>query len=258
MKSPAFQFYPSEFLADENVAMMSNREVGCYIKLLCYCWREGSIPSEIEKIAKLCGEDSSAMAQLWLSLSSCFSSAITSHGSAIDSHPRLINKRLEIERKKQEEHRKERSESGSRGAKSRWSKELSNHGSAIAQPMAQPMANDGSASSTAVVTDKEKEKVVKKEKEKVDGSDDAWLESLQASEPYQRINVRMEHRKAEIWCQSNRRLCSRRFFLNWLNKVCPVQVSASQKASPSLQIPPIQKQSPGELSPREMEELKLK
>ena len=35
-KSPAFQFYASDFLVDENVNLMSNREIGCYIKLLCF------------------------------------------------------------------------------------------------------------------------------------------------------------------------------------------------------------------------------
>lgn len=37
MKSPAFQFYAAEFLADENVVLMTNQEVGCYIKLMAYC-----------------------------------------------------------------------------------------------------------------------------------------------------------------------------------------------------------------------------
>ena len=63
MKSPAFQFYAAEFLADENVVLMTNQELGCYMKLMCYCWREGSIPSEIPKIAKCVGR----IAQLWLS-----------------------------------------------------------------------------------------------------------------------------------------------------------------------------------------------
>ncbi|CAB4216076.1 Protein of unknown function DUF1376, partial [uncultured Caudovirales phage] len=122
-KSPAFQFYAAEFLADENVVMMSNQEVGCYIKLMAYCWREGSIPSDIPKIGKLCGEDGLVMAQLWLSIGCCFSSASTSD--------RLIHKRLENEREKQEKYRAERSESGKKGAKAKWNNDLVNHGSAI-------------------------------------------------------------------------------------------------------------------------------
>ena len=72
MTSPAFQFYPAEFLADENVVLMSNQELGCYVKLMCYCWREGSIPSDVQKIARLCGEDGLAMAELWTAIRPCF------------------------------------------------------------------------------------------------------------------------------------------------------------------------------------------
>lgn len=143
MKSPAFQFYPSDFLSDENVAVMSNQEVGCYMKLMCYCWREGSIPSDISKLARLCGEDSSAMAKLWLSIELCFTEDPENTG-------RLIHPRLEEEREKQESHRQERSDSGLKGAKSRWG----NRKQRIAKPsqkngsaMKEPMANDGSSSS---------------------------------------------------------------------------------------------------------------
>lgn len=142
MKSPAFQFYAAEFLVDENVVLMTNQEIGCYIKLLCYCWREGSIPSDTDKIARLCGEDGSAMAQLWLAIGKCFELAITDPS-------RLVHPRLEAERKKQEEYRKERSESGKKGAKAKWGAASGEDGSAIKEPIAQPMANDGSSSSSS-------------------------------------------------------------------------------------------------------------
>jgi len=141
-KPPAFQFYPADFLSDENVAMMSNQEIGCYIKLMCYCWREGSIPADTDKIARLCGEDSSAMAQLWHSLERCFD-------SAIDNPLRLVNPRLESERNKQEKFKKERAESGKKGAKLRWNRELDSNSSAMAKPIAQPIANDSSSSSSS-------------------------------------------------------------------------------------------------------------
>jgi len=112
-KSPAFQFYPSDFLSDENVVLMSNTEVGCYIKLLCFCWKQGSIPSGVSKIAKLCGENSEAMAELWQSIEPCFRNG---------QPDRLIHPRLEIERKKQASFSKERSESGKKGADARWGK----------------------------------------------------------------------------------------------------------------------------------------
>ena len=53
-RSPAFQFYAADYLADENVQLMSMEEEGCYVRLLAYCWREGSVPAEPEKLARLC------------------------------------------------------------------------------------------------------------------------------------------------------------------------------------------------------------
>ena len=145
MKSPAFQFYPADFLADENVSLMSNQEIGCYIKLMCYCWREGSIPKEISKIAKLCGEDSLAMAELWLSISPCFTVAIADPS-------RLLHNRLEAERVKQENFRKERSESGKKGAEAKRAAASREDSSALAQPIAEHIANESSSSSSLSLT----------------------------------------------------------------------------------------------------------
>jgi uncharacterized protein YdaU (DUF1376 family) len=148
-KSPAFQFYAAEFLADENVALMSNQEIGCYIKLICFCWREGSIPSDISKIARLCGEDSSAMTQLWVSIRPCFDLA--------DGYPdRLIHKRLQAERQKQMEFKSERSLAGKRGAEARWKKGLQGDGSAIDQPLANDASSSSSSSSVNSPTESNK------------------------------------------------------------------------------------------------------
>ncbi len=112
-KSPAFQLYAAEFLADENVVMMSNQQAGCYIKLMCYCWREGSIPSDIDRIARLCSEDSQAMAGLWGGLKACFITSPT-------DPQRLIHGRLDKERIKQADFKKKMAEAGTNGAKKRW------------------------------------------------------------------------------------------------------------------------------------------
>lgn len=135
-KSPFFPFYPADFLADENVILMSNREVGCYVKLMCYCWREGSIPNDTSKLAKLCGEDSSAMAELWQNIWHCF--------AVVEN--RLIHPRLSEEREKQKRHSKERSKSGRKGASARWQRENTD-GSAIGSATQQPMAKNGFSSS---------------------------------------------------------------------------------------------------------------
>lgn len=154
-KLPWFPCYAQSLLTDENVRMMNNTEFGIYWKLICYCWIEGSIPADINKIARLIGEDSSAMAELWLAIKDCFISDENHVG-------RLVNPRLEDVKKEQTARNKERAESGRRGAKSRWgagsiAEPSLSHSSAIAQPMAQAIANDSYI---------EKEIKQKKEKEK--------------------------------------------------------------------------------------------
>ena len=173
-KSPAFQFYPSDFLADEKVLVMTNQEVGCYIKLLCVSWREGSIPDAIPALAALCGESKKAMSRMWPHIAVCFL-------PALDRTNRLIHPRLERERAAQESYRAERASAGKSGAKSRWNRKTQDgsaiakpsqshdsaiaqssesHSSAIAEPwlshvdgdgsaMFLPMANDGSSSSSS-------------------------------------------------------------------------------------------------------------
>lgn len=90
-KSPAFQFYPKEFLMDGNVAAMSLQERGAYITLLCICWQEKSLPIDLGRLANIVGLPLKAFKKLWPSLSACF----IQHGD------RFLHPRLEKEREKQ-------------------------------------------------------------------------------------------------------------------------------------------------------------
>lgn len=142
MKAPAFQWYPADYLADMRVRMLSWASRGLYVDLLCYCWREGWIPSDGSAIAQLTGCHDSATIEPCLAL------------FEIDpaDPARLFSKRLNEEREKQAAHRKERSESGARGARKRWG----NAKDATATPQApkadssaikKPIAPDASSSS---------------------------------------------------------------------------------------------------------------
>ena len=142
MRSPAFQFYARDFFMDENVRLMTNQQVGIYIKLLCFCWLEGSIPKNSSAIAKLCDETETAMAQLWPAISKCF------EVSQLDDE-RLVNKRLDAERKKQQEFSDERKKAGKRGAKISWNHEIKTDSSAIAEPMAKNSSAFASASASS-------------------------------------------------------------------------------------------------------------
>ena len=54
-KSPAFQFYPAEWLSSLQIAVMRPEHEGAYIRLLCYCWSSGdcAIPDDDEQLAAM-------------------------------------------------------------------------------------------------------------------------------------------------------------------------------------------------------------
>lgn len=107
--SPAFQFYPKDFLTSSKVLAMSIAEVGAYIKLLCLCWLDGSIPAQMPALSKLVGVSVKTMTAMWPALDGCF---------ILRADGRLINRRLDRERQKQADFRKQQKE---RAAK-RWDK----------------------------------------------------------------------------------------------------------------------------------------
>jgi len=107
---PYFPFYPAEFLTDVNVVLMTNEQIGCYIKLLCYQWREGSIPQDEAKIALLLGVDSLALARLKPGLTERF--------------PDGINPRLNNERERAIRQHELLSQCGKRGISKRFPKKL--------------------------------------------------------------------------------------------------------------------------------------
>lgn len=108
-KAPAFQFYPNDFLSDQNVICMSLQERGAYITLLCLCW-QNPLPSDVSRIARLCGVPLSMMRKLWPALSVCF----RAHPSDPDL---LIHPRLERERQKQADYKRRQSDNGHKGGR---------------------------------------------------------------------------------------------------------------------------------------------
>ena len=112
--SPAFQFYPREFEGDENVKAMSLEEVGAYVRLLCTCWTEHSIPDDLDRLARMLKVTRRKMERMWPQLEPCFRS---------DGGGRLTHPRLDRERKKQAAYRKRQSQAGKDGAAKRWEKD---------------------------------------------------------------------------------------------------------------------------------------
>ena len=105
--SPAFQFYPKEFLTDGNVAGMSLQERGAYITLLCICWQEGSLPASVDRLANMVGVPLKVFTKFWPAVSVCFT----------ETEGRLAHGRLDKEREKQAEYRRRQTDNGRRGGR---------------------------------------------------------------------------------------------------------------------------------------------
>ncbi len=108
-KSPCFQFYAAEYLADENVALMTLEEEGAYIRALAYCWREGSIPADDDKLSRLLKGASTTVLRV---VEGCFNQSPT-------EDDRLVHGRLEKEREKQRVWREKSAHGGKKSGESR-------------------------------------------------------------------------------------------------------------------------------------------
>ena len=133
-RAPAFQFYAADYLADENVVLMTLDEEGAYIRALAHCWREGSIPADPKLLSRMLkGASNETVA----TVQRCF---------VVDGD-RLVHLRLEKERKKQREWSKKSREAGIASGKARREKKFQgepkkNGGS----PMVEPKPNSSSSS----------------------------------------------------------------------------------------------------------------
>jgi len=142
-KRPAFQWYPKDYLTDENVIPMTLEEEGAYRRLIDHCWLHGSIPDDMDRLGAMCKTSGEHLAELWPAIEPCFRK----------KGQRWYHPRLDLERRKQDNHRKAKSEAGKAGAKARWENE--ENGSAMNLPMAKNGSSFASASATATATTSE-------------------------------------------------------------------------------------------------------
>jgi uncharacterized protein YdaU (DUF1376 family) len=108
-KSPAFQWYPKDFLSSVRVAEMSLEEKGAYIVALSFCWISGSLPSDPTRLARVIGDGCTAET----------AEAILPMFEPTKDGQRLVHERLEIERKKQMDWKNKTSKAGKASAKAR-------------------------------------------------------------------------------------------------------------------------------------------
>ena len=109
-KPPAFQLYAADFYMD--TVSWDVDLVGFYFRLLMYEWVNGSIPNDIEQIARITG---GSVNRKWRSNVSRMFAECSHKFATLPGTNNLINERLENTRKEQEKYTKGQSESGHKG-----------------------------------------------------------------------------------------------------------------------------------------------
>jgi hypothetical protein len=136
-KSPSFQFYAKDWLANPNVSRMSEPEEACYLRLLLYSWIDGSLPADIDQIKLLCKNPTSL-------------TSIVLDRFPLQDDGKRRNPRLEIERDKQDAYHEKQRNNSFKGVEARKHNHRSTTGSTIGQPPVNQRLT--SSSSTSVNT----------------------------------------------------------------------------------------------------------
>lgn len=104
-KAPAFQFYAADFLTD--TSDWTPEEVGVFIRLLSTQWINGSLPKEMDRLARISGTAVATMVEIWLTLGCKFVEG---------PDGKLFNPKLEEIRHQRENFLKKQSEKGKKSA----------------------------------------------------------------------------------------------------------------------------------------------
>lgn len=136
-KSPAFQWYPKDYLTDQSIATVSLEAEGLYRYLLDVAWLEDGLPADMGDVCALVRKCKTRehFDRLWREIS---------HKFVMGRGNRLRNKRQERERAKQKRFSKSRKES----AKKRWEAEREK-ADARADARALPLASNSQCSAFA-------------------------------------------------------------------------------------------------------------
>lgn len=215
-KMPWFPFYPSDFLGAEKVQLMTNEQVGMYIKLLCYQWMEGSIPEKSSSaiaVLRLGHGTTSEMTDFQNVLESCFVKHPSEKG-------RLINKRLDAIRCEQEAISLKKQAAGRAGgyAKARLAVLGFCQDSATSKSLAKPGYSNPNSNTNS--KRREEEESAQPRKRSASMSDAEFLESLKTNPAYQHIDITEQLSKMDAWLLVHPgRQKTRKFIVGWLNKI---------------------------------------
>ncbi len=137
-KSPAFQFYPADYLSDSNTIAFTAEQDGHYLRLLCLCWLEGSIPIDPRPLLK----DGATISDDCLNpILRCF--RLNRKKTA------LVHPRLDAERCKQIAWREKSSAGGKASALKKRTVSGDNGASRVVEPKGNTMSLSSSSSSSS-------------------------------------------------------------------------------------------------------------
>lgn len=209
MNSPAFQFYPQDFLV--GCAEFTPEQTGIYIRLLCYQWAKGSIPDDLGLLARITGGKRISIQKVLEKFTK------NSQGS-------YTNSRLDREREKQVQFSRSRSENATK----RWHKD---DASALHVHKPSICKTHALQSSSSVFSLHSSELLLGKEAK---GPREAeTLEGLLAelSPNYKHVNFTIEIGRIRGWLLANKnRKLTKRFLVNWLNRI-EAPIDAGQGAT---------------------------
>lgn len=224
-KSPAFQFYPQDFLV--GTAILSAEETGAYIRLLCYQWTNDGLPNDQVILARIAGCGGNAIASIWHKFGICDDGMI--RNKRLDE---IKNSQIEF-RAKQKSNAQKRWKSGENQVKA-----IPPHNSGIPSGIPSGICQTDALHSSifntnianAILSNSDAEKVdeVEKPKKKREQKqvDAEWVEDLKRH--YPDINLDSELGKMKAWCENNKRDMTRKFIIGWLNRVMPVTLPKSE------------------------------
>jgi hypothetical protein len=150
-KSPAFQFYPKDFLSDSTAMIMPSEARGIYITLLCHDWINDGIPDHHGNLMALGGWNWTEIDNSGLRDPDEFQRILEFILPAFVPHPAkpdtLTNRRLMKERERQEQNREDKKKAGEKGAKARWQNHNPANGKAITEDASSSSSSSSSSTS---------------------------------------------------------------------------------------------------------------
>lgn len=224
---PYMPLFWNDFLSDNKVRVMSNEELGAYLRLLGAAWHEdvpGTLFADDDDLARLAGVELSLWKKLSRRILPCF---VLNEKSG-----RYEQKRMIEEYKKCSEQAEMKHARATAGARKRWGKPkrcLSN-----AQAMLKHRPSNANHNHNHVTSSKDDVGGAANESPplpRVPANDhELWIESLCADPTYAWIDVRRELGKMKNWCSQNGKQATPKRFINWLNRIDKPMSTTSESA----------------------------